>query len=74
MTLSEERVRRILDVALRLGEVLAQRSIEERPPLDEVDDELIRLSRSGHAYPRWVSGWMRWAGCRPAGRPRWSSQ
>ncbi|HZZ49887.1 MAG TPA: threonine/serine exporter family protein, partial [Pseudonocardia sp.] len=125
MTLSEERVRRVLDVALRLGEVLlarqagsadvadtisavtaayglsqvqvniaadaiavsvphgvpgapvtamwmvvsrspdytrlyeatqlAQRIIEERPPLDEVDDELTRLSRSGHPYPRWVS-------------------
>jgi len=34
---------------------LAQRMLDERPDLAEVEAELERLSASGHPYPRWVS-------------------
>jgi uncharacterized membrane protein YjjP (DUF1212 family) len=34
---------------------LAQRMVYHRPPLSEVEQELTRLARRGHPYPRWVS-------------------
>ncbi|WP_199239266.1 threonine/serine exporter family protein [Streptomyces sp. ICBB 8177] len=34
---------------------LAQCIVAEKPPLDEVESQLVELSRGGHRYPRWVS-------------------
>ncbi len=40
-----------LDQATRL----AQRIVDDRPDLDQVEAELVELSRGGHPYPRWVA-------------------
>ncbi|WP_084703839.1 threonine/serine exporter family protein [Phaeacidiphilus oryzae] len=34
---------------------LAQRIAAERPPLDQVEPELVELAKGGHRYARWVS-------------------